>query len=129
MRAASIGVSVSATKSEIITEPATVRPKSRRNEPTRPCTKSTGTNTAATEKVAAVAAKAISRVPFDAAVEAASSPELAVPLDVLEHDDRVVDHDADRERHAEQRHRVEREARHVDQPEGRDQRHRNRERR
>jgi hypothetical protein len=72
MRAASIGVSVSATNSESSTEPATVSPKSRRKLPTRPSTNTTGTNTAATEMVAAVAAKAISRVPLLAASVALS---------------------------------------------------------
>ena len=67
MRAASIGVSVSATTSEISTEIATIAPNSPRKFPTMPSTKTTGTNTAAIESVAAVAAKAISLVPRDAA--------------------------------------------------------------
>ena len=37
--------------------------------------------------------------------------EADVALDVLHHDDRVVDHDADGQHHAEQRQRVQREAR------------------
>ena len=45
------------------------------------------------------------------------------PLDVLEHDDRVVDHDADREHHAEQRQRVDREAEQQHRRERADQRH------
>ena len=40
-------------------------------------------------------------------------PVLAVAEDVLEHHDRVVDHDADGERQAEQRERVQREAEEV----------------
>ena len=67
MRAASIGVRVSATTSEISTEIATVAPNSPRKLPTMPSTNTTGTNTAAMESVAAVAAKAISLVPRDAA--------------------------------------------------------------
>ena len=59
MRAASIGVRVNATKSEIRTDPATVRPNSLRKLPTIPSTNTTGRKTAATEMVAAVAAKAI----------------------------------------------------------------------
>ena len=74
MRAASIGVSVSATNSEISTEPATVTPNDPRKLPTTPSTNTTGTNTAATENVAAVAANAISRVPMRAAAYASSPP-------------------------------------------------------
>jgi hypothetical protein len=58
-----------------------------------------------TENVARIAASVISRVP-ERAASSAFCRALAVPLDVLEHDDRVVDHHADREREAEQRHRV-----------------------
>ena len=52
-------------------------------------------------------------------------PCLDVALDVLHHDDRVVDHDADREHQAEQRKIVEREAEHRHEEECADQRHRN----
>ena len=48
------------------------------------------------------------------------------PLDVLQHDDRVVDDDADCEHHREQRERVDRIAEHIDTGEGTDQRHRDR---
>ena len=125
MRAASIGVSVSATKSEIRTEPATVSPNEPRKLPTTPSTNTTGMNTAATDNVAAVAANAISRVPTRAACVGVL-PAFAVALDILEHDDRVVDHDAHGERHAEQRHRVQRVAEQPDQPERGDQRDRDR---
>ena len=67
MRAASIGVSVNATKSEIITALATVAPNSARKLPTIPLTKITGRKTTAMDTVAAVAAKAIWLVPRDAA--------------------------------------------------------------
>ena len=40
-----------------------------------------------------------------------SSPFAIQPLDVLQHDDGVVDHDADRQHQAEQRQVVERESR------------------
>ena len=68
MRDASIGVSVSATKSERPTEPATVSPNSPRKLPTIPSTKTTGRNTAITDAVAAVAANAICRAPISAAL-------------------------------------------------------------
>ena len=45
-------------------------------------------------------------------------------LDGLDHDDRVVDHDADREHHAEQRQRVDREPEQLERRERREQRHR-----
>ena len=67
MRAASIGVRVSATSSEIMTALATVAPNSPRKLPTMPRVKTVGRKTTAMDTVAAVAAKAISRVPFDAA--------------------------------------------------------------
>ena len=47
-------------------------------------------------------------------------------FDVLEHDDRIVDHDADRQHHAEQSQRVDRVAEHRQAGEGADQRNRNR---
>ena len=49
---------------------------------------------------------------------------LHVVLDGLDDDDRVVDHDADREHHAEQRQRVDAEAEELEGREGRHQRHR-----
>ncbi len=72
MRAASIGVSVSATISEIITALATVAPNSPRKLPTMPSTKITGRKTTAIETVAAVAAKAICAVPLEAATRGSS---------------------------------------------------------
>ena len=59
MRAASIGIKVSATNSEKTTDAATVRPNSFRKLPTMPRTNTTGRKTTAIESVAAVAAKAI----------------------------------------------------------------------
>ena len=70
IRDASIGVSVSATISEMITATETVTPNSVRKLPICPDAKATGMNTAATENVAATAAKVISRVPSRAASSA-----------------------------------------------------------
>ena len=53
-------------------------------------------------------------------------PFAHVPLDVLQHDDRVVDDDADREHHAEERQRVDRVAERVEAGERPDQRYRDR---
>ena len=52
-----------------------------------------------------------------------------VALDVLDHDDGVVDHDADGQHQAEQRQGVEREAERRHDGEGADQRHRDRDQR
>ena len=51
---------------------------------------------------------------------------LDIALDILDHDDRVVDHDADREHQSEQRQIVERESEQAHHEEGADQRDRNR---
>ena len=64
-------------------------------------------------------------VPSCAAVKW-SLPMLHVTHDVLAHDDRIVDEDADGERQAEQRHRVQREAAGEHGDERRDHRHRQR---
>ena len=67
MRAASIGVRVSAMTRERSTALATVAPNSLRKLPTMPRAKTTGTKTAAIETVAAVAAKATCLAPLEAA--------------------------------------------------------------
>ena len=77
--------------------------------PATPPMKAIGTNTTTIENVVAATARPISSVPSCAAREVVL-PHLDVPHDVLAHHDRVVDQDADRQRQAEQRHRVEREA-------------------
>ena len=50
-------------KSEMSTAAEMVRPNCRKNWPTMPCMKATGTNTATSVKVVAMTARAISRVP------------------------------------------------------------------
>ena len=50
---------------------------------------------------------------------------LDVTLDILDHDDRVIDHDADREHQAEQRERVNGKAEQIEHGEGADDRYRN----
>ena len=107
------GVSVSATKPEIVTDTAIVIANCRYISPTRPPRNATGRNTAFSTSTIAMtrpadlghrAPRRLARVDVLVA---------HVPLDVLEHDDRVVDDDADREHHAEQRQRVDREAEQV----------------
>jgi hypothetical protein len=65
-------VSVSATNPEITTAPATAIPNSLNSRPVFPCRKASGVNTATREMVVAITAKAISRVPWMAAVSASS---------------------------------------------------------
>ena len=74
MRAASMGVRVRATKRDTITATDTVTPNSVSMLAIIPLAKITGRNTAATEKVAATAAKVISRVPTEAASGALFPP-------------------------------------------------------
>ena len=63
----SIGVSVSATKPETITAPASVSANSPNSRPVRPGVKASGANTAASVSVIATTAKLISRTPLSAA--------------------------------------------------------------
>ena len=58
-----MGVKVSETKAEIITEPATTIPNSRNNLPVIPCKKITGKKTAANVTVVEITAKYISFEP------------------------------------------------------------------
>jgi hypothetical protein len=90
-----------------------------------PPMKATGMNTAIRDSVVASTAKPISLV----ARTAAGNGFLDEADDVLEHDDGVVDHDADREGEREQRDVVQRVALEPHQAEGADDRDRDRERR
>ena len=67
-----MGVSVSATKPETTTAPASVRANSTKRRPVRPGVKASGANTAANVKVIAITAKAISLEPFRAALKGVS---------------------------------------------------------
>ena len=89
---------------------AIVRPKLRRNLPGMPPMKATGRKTAMSESVVARTARPISLVALDGRDHRRLFLLLDVAEDVLEHDDGVVDDDADRERQREQRDGVEREA-------------------
>ena len=70
-----------------------------------------------------------SPIASDAASRARLVIVVDVPLDVLDDDDRIVDDEAGRERDAEQRQRVDREAEQLDERERADERDRNRDRR
>ena len=89
--------------------------------------KAVGTNTAISTSAMAISAPPTSSMVLCAA-SLGDMPCVQVALDVLDHDDGVVDHDADRQHQAEQRQRVEREADRRHHREGADQRHRDGER-
>ena len=86
--------------------------------------KADGTNTAHSTSAIATSAPPTSSMLLSAASRG-DKPGCDVALDVLHHDDGVVDHDADRQHQAEQRKVVEREAEHRHDEEGADERHRN----
>ncbi len=118
-REESIGSRVKATKSEISTAAETVIPNWRKNWPTMPSMKATGTKTATMVSVVARTLRAISLRALERGLlrRVALLQELE---DVLADDDGVVDEQADRQREAEERHHVQREAEHVHQEEGGD---------
>ncbi len=105
----SMGSSVNETNSDTSTATATVTPNWKKKRPTMPLMNAMGTNTATIANVVAITASPISSVPSRAAVTVIlAEPEMA--HDVLAHDDRVVDQEADAERQRHQRQEVEREA-------------------
>ena len=76
------------------------------SRPSMPPMKMTGMNTATSEIVIEMMVKPISRDPFSAACSTGFAL-FAMAHDVLEHDDRVVDDEADRQRQRHQRQIVE----------------------
>ena len=99
MRAHSIGVSVSDTKPDTMMATAIVTANSRNTRPTMPPISSTGMNTAISENVIEMMVKPISRDAFQRGLERPHAA-LDVAHDVFQHDDGVVDHEADRQRQA-----------------------------
>ena len=85
--------------------------------------KAVGTNTAISTSAVAMIGLVTSRIACWAAATGVR-PARDVALDVLDHHDRVVDDDADREHETEQRQRVQREAERVHHGERADERHR-----
>ena len=121
-----IGASVSASSSESSTATEIVTPNWKKNLPMMPFMKATG------RKIATIARGRGRGGEGDLAGADRGRlhlalAHLAVPVDVLEHHDRVVDHDADRQRQAEHGEGVEREAEEVDHDEGAEDRGRDRE--
>ena len=96
--------------------------------PVRPVANASGANTEASVSVMATIGEAdLARSLYRRL--AAGHPRLDVPEDVLQHHDRVVDDEPDRQHHRQERQRVDREAEHVHQRERADQRHRYRDQR
>ena len=91
-----------------------------------PGMKATGTNTDSSTRVMAMIGAVISPIAF---LVASAGDMLRIflhhALDILDHDDGVVDDDADGEHQRQQRHRVGGEAHGQHDREGADQRHRN----
>ena len=82
-----------------------------------------GTNTAHSTSAIETSALPTSSIVLSAASRRLM-PSLEMPLDVFDHHDRVVDHDADRQHEAEQREIVDRESERRHHGESADQRHR-----
>ena len=101
----------------------TVTANSRNSRPTMPPISSSGMNTATSEMLMERIVKPISPAPLSAA-SSGDRPVLDVAVDVLEHDDRVIDHEADGDGQGHQRQVVEAVAEHVHQRRGAQQRQR-----
>ena len=115
----SIGTSVSATNIEITIATASEIANSRNSRPVLPVISESGTSTATSDAVVAITGKPTSREPLSAAAQPPLA-ELLAPVDVLQHHDRVVDHQPDREHEREQREHVDREVEHGERGEGAD---------
>ena len=124
-RLQSIGVSVTDTTPEIRIATQIVTENSRNSRPSTPPMNSTGMNTAASDSVIETIVKPISRDPTSDAVQRIFA-HLDVPVDVLEHDDRVVHDEADREDERHHRQVVEAVAQQVHHRERADDRERQR---
>ena len=100
---------VRALMAEMIVETAIVTANWRKNWPVMPPRKQHGMNTELSTSVMARIGPVISSIALIVAVRE-SQPGGDQPLDVLQHDDGVVDHDADGQHQAEQRQVVEAES-------------------
>ena len=86
-----------------------------------PGIKATGTNTESSTSVIAMIGAVISAIAFFVASRGRQAGFfLHDAFDVLDHDDRIVDQDADRQHHREQRDRIGRIAEHQQHREGAD---------
>src|SRR6185436_18767162 len=101
----SIGASVSDTSAETAIEAVTVKANSRNRRPMIPPMSSSGMNTAISDADGQHGEADLARS-LDGGLERRSAV-LDVAVDVLHHDDGVVDHEADRDRQRHQRQVVE----------------------
>ncbi len=99
-REAIIGVSVKDTSSDTAMAKAMVTPNEFMKRPTMPPMNATGRKTTISDREVAMTARPISFVPSTAASRGVHLLLFHVPEDVLQHDDGVVDDDADRQRRA-----------------------------
>ena len=117
----SAGDKVSAFNAEISIATLIVTANCRNNVPEMPGMKAIGTNTESRTNVIATIGAVISAIAF---LVASAGDRFGFFLhdafDVLDHDDRVVDQDADRQHHREQRDRIGRIAHHQQHREGAD---------
>ena len=121
----SAGLRVSALIAEITIEVETATANWRNSVPLRPGRNATGTNTDSSTRVMAITGPVISAIASLVASGIERSGSLLDhALDVLDHHDRVVDHDADRDHQRQQRHGVGGVADHQHHREGADDRHR-----
>ena len=88
--------------------------------PVVPGKKATGTKTATSTSEVAMTAPVTSFMASEAALSGLGLALLEVALDVFDHDDHVVDHQAGRQRDAKKRERVDGEAEELDEGEGAD---------
>ena len=113
-----MGVSVKETSSETAMAKAEVNPKELMKRPTMPPMKPTGRKTASSDRVVAMTARPISLVPWIGRLEGRHVLLFDVAVDILQHDDGVVDHDADHQGQRQHGDLVEREAHGGHQREG-----------
>ena len=98
-----MGVSVNDTNADAAIATVTTTANSLKMRPMIPPISSTGMNTATSDTVIDMIVKPISRLPFSAASKGSEPFLLHVAIDVLQHDDGIVDHEAHRQRQAQQR--------------------------
>ena len=112
-----MGVQVSASASDVSSAVPTVTASARKNAPVTPVIEISGRNTTIGVMVDPTSG---TRISSDRAADGlgAALPGIAMHHDVLDHHDRVVDHQADRGGQAAERHQVEALAEHAQRDEG-----------
>ena len=116
-------MTVTESTSEISTATDSVSDSARKNWPTTPDSSPSGANTTTVVSVELTSGATSSR---DGVARRSSAPFAGAAMDVLDHDDRVVDDQADGDRQAAHRHQVDRLAEQPHEHERRDDRQRQR---